>query len=115
MYERMNRFFVVVLAIVIVGVFSTQSYANTLFYLYIPNGAEVLKADLHVFNVNTQYSCIGVVLGRASVRLVYRINGEMEKYTLPCFLPDQNPLIPLPIDVEMYYDNIKQPYLEYID
>jgi len=115
MNKMMNRIMIIALAFLFIGVFTAPSNAATLFYLYVPEGVEILKADVNVYDVNRQYSSLGVVLGRASIRLVYNRNGQIERYTLQCYLPNKNPLIPLPVNVEMYFKNINKPYVEYID
>lgn len=113
MNKKIRNSIVVALVVLFIGMFVVPSNAATLFYLYVPNDAEILKADINVYNVNRPI--LGVVLGSASIRLVYRRNGKVEKFTLPCYLPNKNPLIPLPVNVEMYGANINKPYVEYID
>ena len=112
MNKKMRNSIVVALAVLFISISVVPSNAATLFYLYVPNDAEILKADINVFK---NRPVLGVVLGSASIRLVYRRNGKVEKYTIPCYMPNQNPYIPLPINVEMHGANINKPYVEYID
>lgn len=116
MKKNIRNSIIVVSAVLFISVFATQSIAAKLFYLYVPHGVNVLKAEVNTYDV-IRVPVLNTLVGKASVRLVYQNHvGEIERYTLRCIGENGSTSIVLPINVEAYYaDDIEEPYLVFID